>query len=87
MEKLNTNTMKKTILKKSYYGQSTSLYLKMVGDFLNYASAAGAVSVISNGVTEESKWWAIGFVMAGALGKAITNAFTTVNVEESKNEE
>ena len=36
--------MKKTVLKTSYYRQPTAIWMRVLGDFLNYASAAGAVA-------------------------------------------
>ena len=45
---------------------------RMVGDFLNYVSASAAVFT----VVAEDKWLAVAFIVVGAAGKAITNAFT-----------
>lgn len=63
----------KTKLKKSYYHEPTAVWLRIVGDALNYIGAAGGVL----GVVEGDKALAITFIIAGAIGKAITNAFTT----------
>jgi hypothetical protein len=60
-------------IKKSYYKESTPVWLKILGDFLNYAGAASAI--IS--VVENDKYLAVLFILMGALGKAITNAFTS----------
>ena len=75
--------MKKTILKKNYYRQPTAMWLRMLGDFFNYAGAVGGVTA----VVQEDKWIAIAFILVGSLGKAVTNAFTSINVEEVSNEE
>lgn len=66
--------MSKVVLKQSYYGQPTSKWLRILGDFLNYVSASAAVySVVENNAT-----LTVVFIVIGSLGKAITNAFTTV---------
>lgn len=65
--------MAKTVLKTSYYGQPTSKWLRILGDFLNYLSASSAVYA----VIQEDKFLSILFIIIGSLGKAITNAFTT----------
>lgn len=65
--------MNKTVLKTSYYGQPTAKWLRILGDFLNYASASAAVYT----VIEEDKLLSIVFILLGSLGKAITNAFTS----------
>lgn len=70
--------MKKIQLKKSYYKDSTSIWLKVFGDFLNYVGAGASVSAI---ISNEQNL-AILFIVLGALGKAITNAFTEVEVTE-----
>lgn len=73
--------MKKIKLKQSYYKDATSIWLKVFGDFLNYVGAGASVSaIISN---EQSL--AILFIVLGALGKAITNAFTEVDVTSADN--
>jgi len=59
-------------LKQSYYGQPTAKWLKMFGDFLNYASASVAVV----GVIQNDKILSVVFILVGSLGKAITNMFT-----------
>jgi hypothetical protein len=64
--------MKKTVLKTSYYRQPTAIWMRVLGDFLNYASAAGAVA----GAINEDKTLTIVLIICGAAGKAITNAFT-----------
>lgn len=68
--------MKKIQLKKSYYKQGTSIWLKVIGDFLNLVSAGVSVTAI----IENKPDLAIVFIIVGALGKAITNAFTEVEV-------
>jgi hypothetical protein len=65
--------MQKLTFKKGYYKESTPPILRMVGDFLNYVSASAAVYT----VIQDDKGLAILFIVIGAAGKAITNAFTT----------
>ncbi len=65
--------MSKTVLKTSYYGQPTSKWLRILGDFLNYVSASAAVYT----VIQDDKLLSIVFILIGSLGKAITNAFTS----------
>lgn len=65
--------MSKTILKKSYYGEPTAKWLRILGDFLNYVSASAAVYT----VIQDDKLLSIVFILLGSLGKAITNAFTS----------
>jgi len=65
--------MSKVVLKSSYYGQPTSKWLRIVGDFLNYVSASAAVY----SVVQDDKLLTVVFIIVGSLGKAITNAFTT----------
>jgi hypothetical protein len=74
--------MKKIQLKKSYYKQGTSVWLKVFGDFLNYVGAGASVSAI---ISNEQNY-AILFIILGALGKAITNAFTEVEVTSDAQE-
>lgn len=69
--------MEKTKLKTSYYGEPTPKWFRILGDFLNYVSASASITMI----VENNQTWAIVFIVVGALGKAITNAFTTVEVE------
>lgn len=64
--------MSKLKLKTSYYTEPTAPILRMVGDFLNYVSASAAVFT----VVADDKWLAVAFIIVGAAGKAITNAFT-----------
>lgn len=64
--------MAKIQLKTSYYKESTPPVLRMVGDFLNYVSASAAVYT----VIQDDKALAVLFIIIGAAGKAITNAFT-----------
>lgn len=61
-----------TKLKTSYYGQPTSKWLRILGDFLNYVSASVSITAI----VSENETLAILFIVIGSLGKAITNAFT-----------
>ena len=69
---------KKLVKKKSYYGESTAKWMRILGDFLNYAGSAAAISeVVSNNHTS-----AIVFIILGAAGKAITNGYTEINVED-----
>lgn len=67
----------KTQLKKNYYKESTPAWLRIIGDFLNYVGAAGAVTAVVN----DDKYLAILLIVCGAAGKAITNAFTSVTDE------
>lgn len=64
--------MDKIKLKTSYYGQPTHKWLRVFGDFCNYASASVAVV----GVIQEDKLLSIAFILVGSLGKAISNLFT-----------
>lgn len=64
--------MKKLVLKSSYYKESTPPVLRVVGDFLNYVSASAAVYA----VVQDDKWLTVVFIVVGAAGKALTNAFT-----------
>lgn len=64
--------MEKIKLKTSYYGQPTHKWLRMLGDFCNYASAS--VAVVS--VIQDDKLLSVVFILVGALGKAISNMFT-----------
>jgi len=64
-------------VKKSYYKENTPVWLKILGDFLNYVGAAGAITA----VVQDDKYLAVLLILAGALGKAITNAFTEESAE------
>jgi len=75
--------MKKTVLKTSYYRQPTAIWMRVLGDFLNYASAAGAVM----GAVNEDKTLTIVLIICGAAGKAITNGFKTVEDNEQDGSE
>jgi hypothetical protein len=72
--------MKKTVFKKSYYNEPTARWMRILGDFLNYASAAGAVA----GAINEDKTLTIVLIICGAAGKAITNGFKTVEYDGSQ---
>jgi hypothetical protein len=67
--------MGKLKLKKGYYAEPTAMYLKIIGDFLNLVSAGVSV----NAIIDNQPNLAIIFIIVGALGKAITNAFTELN--------
>jgi hypothetical protein len=64
--------MGKLKLKKGYYAEPTAMWLKIIGDFLNLVSAGVSVTAI----IDNQPNLAIIFIIVGALGKAITNAFT-----------
>lgn len=65
-------------LKKSYYNEPTAIWMRVVGDFFNYVGAGASVSAI----VQNEQTLAIAFIVVGALGKAITNAFTQVQNTE-----
>ena len=70
--------MSKIVRKKSYYGESTAKWMRILGDFLNYLGASAAITaVVSN-----DQVLAITFIIIGAAGKAITNGFTELNEEK-----
>ena len=70
-------------LKKSYYNEPTAIWMRVVGDFFNYVGAGASVSAI----VQNEKNLAIVFIIVGALGKAITNAFTQVQNSENSDAE
>lgn len=72
--------MGKLQLKKSYYNEPTAIWMRVVGDFFNYVGAGASVSAI----VQNEKNLAIAFIIVGALGKAITNAFTQVQNTQSE---
>jgi hypothetical protein len=74
--------MGKFKLKKGYYSEPTAIWFKIIGDFLNLVGAGASVSAIIQNETN----LAILFIVVGALGKSITNAFTEIQTNE-KNEE
>jgi len=75
--------MAKIQLKKSYYTEPTAVWMRILGDFFNYIGAGASVSAIVQG----EKNYAIVFIVVGALGKAISNAFTQGQQVESPTNE
>jgi hypothetical protein len=71
---------KKLVRKKSYYGESTAKWMRILGDFLNYAGSAAAIS----SVVQNYHVAAITFIILGAAGKAITNGWTEQNDEQTE---
>jgi hypothetical protein len=74
--------MGKFKLKKGYYSEPTAIWFKIIGDFLNLVGAGASVSAI----IQNEKNLAILFIIVGALGKSITNAFTEMQTTDEKNE-
>jgi hypothetical protein len=74
--------MAKYKLKKGYYSEPTALWCKIIGDFLNLVGAGASVSAI----IQNEQNLAILFIIIGALGKSITNAFTEMSADEEVKE-